>query len=333
MEKEQHKSKKLLVSVAGMLTGMILATAAFAFGYLYFVVGLRDFDRIKDSIEIETDLSGVDAPSNMKEGMKISVLQDKQIENILIIGSDTRNPNANGRSDAMMLLTINKKTKSLHLTSLMRAIYVSIPDDPDPAYKKNYSSNYMLNAAHTWGGARLLMKTVQRNFRVDVTRYIATDFSGFTNAINKVGGVTIELTSAEAKYLNNRGVGSFQAGSQLLNGKAALEYSRIRKLDSDFKRMERQRRVIMALFTKMKSSNPAQLTQTVEALMPEIKTNLTDTEMMSYILGVGTYSTYSFDQLMLPIETYEAMTYIRGMEMYDIDWVKNIKALHAFMES
>ncbi len=333
MEKEEHKRKKLLVSVAGMLTGLILATAAFAFGYLYFIVGLRDFDRIKDPIAIETDLSGVDAPSNMKEGMKIPVLQDKQIENILIIGSDTRNPNTHGRSDAMMLLTINKKTRSFHLTSLMRAIYVSIPDDPDPAYKKNYSSNYMLNAAHTWGGPRLLMKTVQRNFRVDVSRYIATDFSGFTKAIDKVGGVTIELTSAEAKYLNSLGAGSFQAGPQLLNGNAALHYSRIRKLDSDFKRMERQRKVIMALFTKMKGSNPAKLTETVEALMPEIKTNLTDGEMMNYILGVGTYSSYSFDQLMLPIETYDAKKYIRGMEMYDIDWVANIKALHAFMES
>ena len=67
--------------------------------------------------------------------------------------------------------------------------------------------------------------------------------------------------------------------------------------------------------------------------MPEIKTNLTDGEMMNYILGVGTYSSYSFDQLMLPIETYDAKKYIRGMEMYDIDWVANIKALHAFMES
>jgi LCP family protein required for cell wall assembly len=333
MEKEERKRNKLLVSVAGMLTGLILAMAAFAFGYLYFVIGLRDFDRIKDPIEIETDLSGVDAPSNMKEGMKIPVLQDKQIENILIIGSDTRDSNSHGRSDAMMLLTINRKTKSFHLTSLMRAIYVSIPDDPDPAYKKNYSSNYMLNAAHTWGGPRLLMKTVQRNFRVDVSRYIATDFSGFTKAIDKVGGVTIDLTSAEAKYLNSLGAGSFQSGPQLLNGNAALHYSRIRKLDSDFIRMERQRKVIMALFTKMKGSNPAQLTQTAEALMPEITTNLTDGEMMNLILGVGTYSNYSFDQLMLPLETYKAMKYIRGMEMYDIDWVANIKALHAFMES
>jgi len=332
MVKEKSGNRKLLVSVAGILTGLVLAAAASAFGYLYFIIGLRDYDRIGD-IKIETDLSGIDAPPNMKEGMRIPVLQNKEITCILIIGSDTRDPNAHGRSDAMMLLTINRKTRSFHLTSLMRAIYVSIPNDPDPAYRKNYSSNYMLNAAHTWGGPRLLMKTVQRNFRVDVSRYIATDFSGFVKAIDKVGGVTIDLTSSEANYLTSIGAGSFQSGPQLLNGKAALDYSRIRKLDSDFKRMERQRKVIMALFNKMKGSDVGKLTETVEALMPEVKTNLTDGEMMNLILGVGSYSTYSFDQLMLPLETYDAKKIIRGMEMYDIDWVKNIRALHAFMES
>ncbi|MCK9176696.1 MAG: LCP family protein, partial [Clostridiales bacterium] len=228
---------------------------------------------------------------------------------------------------------INNKTKSLHLTSLMRAIYVSIPDDPDPAFKNNYSSNYMLNAAHTWGGPRLLMKTIQRNFRVEVSRYMATDFAGFEKAIDTVGGVTIELTAAEAKYLSGQGLGSFGAGPALLNGKSALAYSRIRKIDSDFKRMERQRKVIFSLFEKMKKSNPARLTSTAEALMPTITTNLSDTEFMGFILNFGTYSSYSFDQMMLPIETYDAMKYIRGMEMYDINWERNIKELHTFMDS
>lgn len=232
-----------------------------------------------------------------------------------------------------MLLTINKKTRSFHLTSLMRAIYVSIPNDPDPAYAKHFSANYMLNAAHTWGGPRLLMKTVQRNFRVDVSRYMATDFGGFKEAIDIVGGVRIDLTAAEAKYLNAHGHGPFQAGSQLLYGNAALDYSRIRKIDSDFKRTERQRNVVTALFKKMTAGNPAQLTETAKALMPCITTNLTDGEIMGMILNIGSYKSYKLDQLMLPLETYKAKKIIRGMEMYDINWVENIRALHAFMES
>ena len=326
------KRSKLAV-IAGVLAGVILATAAFAFVYVYYLVGRLDYDILKDPINIEKDLSHLNVPDNMKEGMKSPVLQDKEIINILIIGSDSRDSASHGRSDAMMLLTINNKTKSLHLTSLMRAIYVSIPDDPDPAYKKNYSANYMLNAAHTWGGPRLLLKTVQRNFRVEVNRYMATDFSGFQKAIDTVGGVTIELTAAEARHLNGQGLGPFQAGSQLLNGKSALAYSRIRKLDSDFKRMERQRKVILSLFNKMKSSNPANLAVLAEALLPNVKTNMPKSEILGLVANVGTYSSYSFDQLMLPLETYKAMRTIRRMEMYDIDWATNIKALHAFMES
>lgn len=333
MEQTMRKKRSLAAAIAGILAGLVLATAVFAFGYLYFIVGLRNFDPIKDPIVIEQDLTKLDVPSNMKAGMQIPVLQDKNITNILIIGSDARDSNTHGRSDAMMLMTINNKTKSIHLTSLMRAIYVSIPDDPDPAYQKNYTPNYMLNAAHTWGGPRLLMKTVQRNFRVELSRYVATDFGGFEKAINTVGGVTINLTDKEARHLSTLGVGTFSAGAQLLNGKAALEYSRIRKIDSDFKRMERQRKVIFALFEKMKKSNVAQLTSTAEALMPTITTNMSDTEFMGFILNFGTYSSYSFDQKMLPVETYDAMKYIRGMEMYDIDWEKNIKELHAFMDS
>lgn len=333
MEETIRTKRSLVAAIAGILAGLVLATATFAFGYLYFIVGLRNFDPIKDPIEIEKDLHKLEVPQNMKDGMKIPVMQNKDITNILIIGSDSRDSNSHGRSDAMMLLTINNKTKSLHLTSLMRAIYVSIPDDPDPAYRNNYSSNYMLNAAHTWGGPRLLMKTIQRNFRVEVSRYVATDFGSFEKAINTVGGVTINLTDKEARHMSTLGIGSFNSGPQLLNGKAALEYSRIRKIDSDFKRMERQRKVIFSLFEKMKKSNPAQLASTAEALMPTITTNLSDTEFMGFILNFGTYSSYSFDQMMLPIETYDAMKYIRGMEMYDINWERNIKELHTFMDS
>jgi len=333
VEENNKKPTLLLSSIAGLLAGMVLATAAFAFGYLHYVIGLRDYDPIKDPIAIEKDLSGLDVPSNMKAGMGIPVLQDKEITNILIIGSDTRDPNANGRSDAMMLLTINKKTRSFHLTSLMRAIYVSIPNDPDPAYSKNWQANYMLNAAHTWGGPRLLMKTVQRNFRVEVSRYVATDFSGFEKAIDAIGGVTIDLTAAEAKYLNSLEGRSLKAGPQLLMGKTALNYSRIRKIDSDFKRMERQRKVIKALFDKLLASDPGTLTKTVESIMPMIKTNLTDGEMMAMVMNVGSYRNYSFDQLMLPLETYKAMKTIKKMEMYDIDWTENINRLHAFMKS
>ncbi|MBP6161732.1 MAG: LCP family protein [Clostridiaceae bacterium] len=326
------RKKNLAVATAGFLVGIILAVMVFVFGYLYFVIGLRNYEDTGE-IPIETNLGRLDVPDNMSAGMKIPVKNDKHVENILIIGSDTRDPDKHGRSDAMILVTINTKTRKIHLTSLSRAIYVSIPDDPDPQYKRYWSSKYMLNAAHTWGGPRLLMKTIQRNFRVDVSRYVATDFSGFKGAIDEVGGVSINLTAAEAKYLNRRSGKSLKAGTQLLDGETALSYARIRKLDSDFKRMERQRNVIMALFKKFAASNPKRMASTAEALMPYVTTNLTDMEFMGLIVDFVSYRNYDIDQLMLPLEKYGALVIIRGMEMYDINWTKNIDTLHAFMES
>ncbi len=326
------RKSNIAVAIAGVLVGMILASVVFVFGYLYFVVGLRNFDRTGE-IPIETNLEKLDVPPNMSAGMKVPVKVDKHISNILVIGSDTRDPDKHGRSDTMILVTINTKTKKIHLTSLSRAIYVSIPDDADPQYKKHWSSKYMLNASHTWGGPRLLMKTIQRNFRVDVSHYIATDFTGFKGAIDEVGGVPIDLTAAEARYLSRQTGKSLKAGTQLLDGETALCYARIRKLDSDFKRMERQRNVIMALFKKMSASNPKRISSTAEALMPYVTTNLTDMEFMGLILDFISYRHYDIDEMMLPLEKYKAMVVIRGMEMYDINWEENVNALHAFMES
>lgn len=325
------RKSNVAVVIAGLLVGMILATVVFVFGYLYFVIGLRHFEKT-GKIPIETNLDKLDVPGNMKDGMKIPVKTDKHIKNILVIGSDTRNPDKHGRSDAMILVTINTKTKKIHLTSLSRGIYVSIPDDPDPAYKKHWSSKYMLNAAYTWGGPRLLMKTIQRNFRIDVSQFIATDFGGFKGAIDTIGGVSINLTAAEAKRLSKQTGKSLRAGTQLLDGETALSYARIRKLDSDFKRMERQRNVIVALFKKLGSSNPKRMASTAEELMPYVTTNLTDMEFMGFIFDFISYRHYDIDEMMLPLEGYKALVKIRGMEMLDINWDKNIKTLHAFME-
>ncbi len=332
MNTNVRRKTNLAISVAGFLVGMILSVMVFVFGYLYFVIGLRNYDNT-GTIPIETNLERLEVPDNMSAGMQVPVKIDNKITNILVIGSDARVSKERGRSDAMILVTINTKTQKIHLTSLMRAIYVSIPKDPDPEYAKYWSSHYLLNAAHTWGGPRLLMKTIQRNFRVDVSHYISTDFTGFKGAIDKVGGVTINLTAAEAKHLRRVTGKSLQAGTQLLNGEMALAYSRIRKIDSDFKRTERQRNVIMALFKKFGASNPKRMVSTAEELMPYVTTNLTDTELMSLIVDFASYRNYEIDQLMLPLEKYDAKVIIRGMEMYDIDWKKNIEALHAFMES
>jgi len=312
--------------VSGTLLGLALSLVVFVMGYSLVILNNVQYKNPGVTIPIETNLQTVEAPDNMKEGMEVPVFDEEKIWNVLLIGSDARPGDPGyGRSDAMILMTVNEKTGKIHLTSLMRAIYVSIPNEPDPRYINNYSPNYMLNAAHTWRGPELLLKTVQRNFRVDVPHYIEVDFEGFTEVIDAVGGVTINLTEAEAYHLG------LAPGPQWMNGATALDYSRIRKIDSDFNRMGRQRTVIAALINQMRDVDVVTLAKTAEAITPSLTTNYSKSELLSIISKAPTYQKYDMDELMLPLEEYDAMVYINGMEMYDIDWPRNIDALHTHM--
>ena len=178
-----------------------------------------------------------------------------------------------------------------------------------------------------------MLKTVQRNYRIDVQDYVKVDFNSFMKVIDQVGGVEIELTKAEASHLRGQGL-SLQAGNELLNGEAALAYSRIRKIDNDCNRMGRQRTVIESLIKKMLNMSSTSILKLPEKIMPHLETNISQSEVQNYVLNVLKYRKYEIDQMFLPIETYQALTKTsRGQEVYKIDWVKNIEALIAFIES
>lgn len=252
----------------------------------------------------------------------IDLLDDDQIYNILLIGSDMRDNESTGRSDAMIILSINKRTQQIHLTSLMRAMYVSIPG-------KGWS---MLNHSFAWGGSDLLLETIANNLRIKIDDYMVVNFAGFTKVIDQVGGIDIELTDKEATYINNElQVSKYTAGMNLLKGEAALSYARIRKLDSDFKRTGRQRTVIESLLKKSRGLNPVQLTGLAETLLPLVKTNLSQSEMLALLVDTMEARNYPVSQLMLPLEDSRTMIYVRKMEMYQFDFSENIKALHDFI--
>lgn len=335
----KHKPRTLKIALAVVLIILLaLTTAVLWFVYegrqMLHTVQYKDVD---ETIPIESEKELTELPSvkaEQKEVFKTKVVKDEKIRNILLIGTDRRDKNDHGRADAIILCTINESTKKIHLTSLMRAIYVSIPDDPDPHLKAYWRPQSMLNAAHTWGGPRLLLKTVQRNFRVDVQDYIEVDFEGFTAAVDALGGVPVNLTAAEAAQLNSTAgqAARFTAGPQVLNGKEALDYARLRKIDSDFVRTSRQRTVISEIFRKMKSAPLPELSKSVKAILPFVETNISPREILELTAKLPQYARYQTDQLLIPLETAEAKVYIGKMEMYDIDWKKNVDALHAFMK-
>lgn len=267
-----------------------------------------------------------DAQDEFENIQQETVKEEAHIENILLIGSDRRSNRENGRADSMIILSINHSTKKIHLTSLMRAIYVCIPRSSGDTWG-------MLNAAYSWGGPKLLISTVENNFRIKIDHYIAVDFESFQKAIDIVGGVELELTRAEANLLQLGGPGTYT-----LKGEKALDYARIRMLDNDFIRTSRQRKVITALLQKARGIDLGTLNSLATSILPYVKTDMTNDVIFGYLLQAPTLLTFPIDQRMLPVEnesgkTFTGKIYVNGREMYKIDFEGNLKALHDFIES
>lgn len=260
------------------------------------------------------------------------LLEDSDtIVNYLIVGCDSRDGTDTGRSDSMIIMTVNKETQKIHLTSLMRAIYVIMPED---------SGHYdgMLNWAYAWGGVDMLIDTIENNFRIGIDHYITINFESFETIIDTIGGISIELTSAEANYITQKTGTICSAGVQVLDGEQALTYARCRKIDNDFIRTNRQRNVIEAVIQAVSDCSISELNDLAQVLLPAIGTDMTNSQILSEVTKVPTYVTYPIDQLMLPVEnmdgqSYTGMIYKYGAEMYSIDWNTNLPALREFINS
>ena len=158
------------------------------------------------------------------------------------------------------------------MTSFMRDLYVRIPG----------FYNQRLNVAYAVGGFDTLYETLNYNFGVEVEHGIGVNFTSFPQVIEAVGGVDIELTSREANHLNGQNyTWGLTSGMNHLNGEQALAYSRIRKLDSDFSRTNRQRNVITAVIEKAKTLSWTELYSLVQTLIPMVVTDMTDEEIIS----------------------------------------------------
>lgn len=199
--------------------------------------------------------------------------QDSEDEmiNILLIGQDRRENQGRQRSDSMILCTVNLDEKTLVMTSFLRDTYVTIPTWNG----KNYANN-RLNVNYAIGGMGMLDKCLEENFGVMVDYNLEVDFSGFTKIVDTMGGVDIELTKAEAGYLED----GLKAGMNHLNGKQALSYSRIRKLDNDFGRTNRQRTVLLALLNKARSMSLKDISGLITTVLPMITTDMSNGDML-----------------------------------------------------
>jgi LCP family protein required for cell wall assembly len=190
--------------------------------------------------------NGLISSGTAKAGIVGGLYHDDAVMNILLLGTDDYQSNDVGRSDSMMLVSVDTRHKKLKVTSLMRDLYVAIP---------GYGSN-KLNAAYSLPGgkekgAHEVVSTVEANFGVDINRFVIVDFTAFPKIIDSLGGVEIELSKEtnssgenEADLINTYSGDSkkVHTGVNNLTGLQARYYSRIRAIGDDYERTERQRK-------------------------------------------------------------------------------------------
>ena len=233
------------------------------------------------------------------------------IENILIIGTDTSS--FSGRSDVMIIASLNHNTRKLNLVSLYRAANVNIP---------GYGQN-LLNAAYAYGGPNLLIRTIENNFRIPINNYVIFNFNSFIKAIDVMGGVNIYLSNAEANALG------MSPGNNVATSSQALRYVRLRKIDSDFYRMGRQRKVLNAVLNQLAVSSAPTIYNVATVVLPSVATNM---NVMSYVNNAHTYLSYSRNQMQIPRTSDMWMFYNRyGQEVGGFNHSSTARTLINFL--
>ncbi len=322
MKKKLSTTKKVIISIL-IIFIILISLTIFAFNHLTSKIERVEIDR---TVVTETG----------KEPAK----EDKDVITIALFGTDfTQNEkygNLYGASDATMILGIDTKNNRLKLFSLMRDLYLDLPDGSGNKQNLNYTMAY--------GGPELILKTINYNFNLTVDKFIYVSLHTLPTIIDKLGGVEINITSAELNYINSyidnidkeNGTSTQKitsTGVQTLNGTQAAAYCRIRYTEGrDFKRTERQRDVLSALFQKFKTASISDLTTMMNEILPLVSTNLTNTEIISIVSKVLGMGVPQIEQSRFPLDGKSEMIATDMLHLtIDIDETTN--DIHKFLYS
>ena len=300
-----------------------------------------------------TGLTHTEADMAVPEG---SPFADEDVLNILLIGTDERTEAVNdadafthlnqldgtedttefsddARADSMILVSMDIKDHVIRLVSIERGTGVPILLD---GYEDQYD---WITHTFRYGGPKLTMKTVEECYNIEVDHFVRVNFNSFVQIVNAVGGVDIDITEMEAKALNWEVpsnsmliVNHVDPGLNHFDGYTALQYARLRKIDNDWKRVERQRTVIEAVLDQVKNASVMELDNLLNTVLPLIQTNFTKTEIAALLVQLPGFLGCDVQQMSLPLQgTYGVRTGMDDRLMYDPDWVVNIKALQDFL--
>ena len=251
------------------------------------------------------------------------MVQKPKIKNILLIGQDRRPGETRARSDSMILCSINEYKKELTLVSFMRDMYVPFPGDYYPS---------RMNHSFAWGGMSMLDQLIEEDFGVHIDGNVVVDFESFVQVMDMIAPVNIDLKDYEVWYMNRGTEWAMHEGMNAMNGEQLLKYARMRYSGhADWERTERQRYVLTQAFNKVKTMSLKELTDLADAILPCISTDLSNTEIMSYIYTVTTNRMSIGETYRIPVEGTYTAEIIYGMDVLVPDLEANSESLHRYI--
>ena len=249
--------------------------------------------------------------------------KDEDVFNVLLVGTDSRDPNSDmGRSDSMMLVSFNKSKNKSTVVSFLRDSLVDID-----GYGKS-----RLGYIYVYGGIGLTINTINKTYDLDIQNYITIDFENLVSIIDEIGGVKVFITEEEAEFYRQNGMPDIQSGDMTLTGSQALAHARNRTLGSDFERTRRQRSVMYGIYRQIMAEKDASaILPLINYCMNHVKTNMSVTEIYDLAKQVLEIDNLRMQQASMPTEgAYQPVTY-EGMDVLEIDIEANKKYLNELL--
>lgn len=319
--KHENKSRIKWASLFAILLAVIVTLLSIVACYIY-----GRLDRL--SAKATPIVGEIEAPEDKTQKQAVTLFKEiyhQEVINILLIGQDTIS-GRQGRSDTMILLSFNHKQRSVRLISFMRDILLPV---------KDYGLD-RLNHAYSYGGPDLCLNTINKNFDLDIQKYVVIRLDEMIELIDFIGGINLALSKKEAALYNEKFGRNLKEGLNHMNGQMALFHSRNRTIGSDFERTRRQRDILIAVYNRVfeyvGKENIVQLVNLVNQASEMVSTNMRAWEIIAFADNVYTDRGINISQDCIPVDkTWKPETYA-GMSILKTDLKANREYLHSVID-
>lgn len=295
---------KAIIAATVLVILMVSLTGSFVY-YQLNKMGQANLDKSDKALGINSDLQ---AQLNSEE----------QPLNIAVFGIDQWGDSFDGRSDVIMIASINKKTRDIKLVSIMRDTYVNIPGH----------GMDKINHAYAFGGPQLAIKTINSNFNMNIKDFATVSCSSMQKIVDSLGGVDINVLPEELPRLD----GVDKPGLQRLDGHEAVDYARIRYIgNGDYQRIERQQTVIAEIAKKVQAAGPTKLPILVSNVLPYTTTSISKIDLLKIGANVFAYRIKTIKHMRIPLDSTCDGKMIKGTYYLTADLDTNTRAVHDFI--